>query len=61
MHGSLVHEAAAKTRLPKKFTLLFFFLFFSEGIYSELPVLLFLQVFQKAGFTLSTRITAIVC
>lgn len=57
MHGSLVHEAAAETRLPKNFTLLFF----SECIYSELPVLLFLQVFQKAGFTLSTRITAIVC
>lgn len=58
VHGSPVHEAAAKTRPPKNFTL-----FFppSKCIYSESPVLLFLQVFQKAGFTLSTRITPIVC
>lgn len=58
VHGSPVHEAAAKTRPPKNFTL---FSLPSECIYSESPVLLFLQVFQKAGFTLSTRITPIVC
>lgn len=53
MLGSPVHEAAAKTRLPKNF-----FFFFKVHLFRIASVSTGLQ---KTGFTLSTRITPIVC
>lgn len=54
---SIVHEAADKTRLPKNFPLfpppkVHLFRIASAALSAGL---------QKSGFTLSTRITAIVC
>lgn len=57
MHGSPVHGAAAKTRPPKN---VFFFHFFKVHLFRIASVALSTGL-QRTGFTLSTRITPIVC